>query len=141
MTRRVRDETGMVTAFVVTMTLCFLLLAGLVVDGGGVLAAKREAINDAEQAALAGAQAVDVTAERVGAPPMLDPVQAEAAARDYLQRVGRDGTVTVDGNRVTVTVRIPRRMLILGLAGVGDVTVTGHADARNARGVTTGDAP
>jgi uncharacterized membrane protein len=138
---RTRDESGMVTVFVVTMTLVFLLLAGLVVDGGAVLAAKREAINEAEQAALAGAQAVDVTALRVGAPATLDPVEATAAARAYLAQIGRDGTVEVVGNQVTVNVTIPRRMLILQLAGFGDVTVTGRADARNAHGVTTGDAP
>jgi hypothetical protein len=139
MNRR-QDESGMVTVFVVTMTMALLLLAGLVVDGGAVLAARRQAIDVAEQAALAGAQGIRVADVRTGLAPALDPALAAAAAEAYLEQVGRDGDVRVVGNDVEVTVSIERPMLILGLAGVGDVTVTGRANARNARGVTTGDA-
>jgi hypothetical protein len=139
MNRRL-DESGMVTVFVVTMTMALLLLAGLVVDGGAVLAARRQAIDVAEQAALAGAQGIRVADVRTGLAPALDPALAAAAAEAYLEQVGRDGDVRVVGNDVEVTVSIERPMLILGLAGVGDVTVTGRANARNARGVTTGDA-
>ena len=131
----------MVTAFVVTMTMVLLLLAGLVVDGGAVLAARRQAVDVAEQAALAGAQGIRVADVRTGREPTLDPALATAAAEAYLEEVGRDGVVQVVGNVVRVTVSIPRPMLILGVAGVRDVTVTGRASARNARGVTTGDTP
>lgn len=138
MSRR-RDETGMVTVFVVTMTMALLLFAGLVVDGGAVLAARRQAIDVAEQAALAGAQGIRVADVRTGLDPTLDPALAAAAAQAYLDEVGREGEVRVVGDDVEVTVSIERPMLILGLAGLGDVTVTGRANARNARGVTTGD--
>jgi uncharacterized membrane protein len=138
---RARDESGMVTVFVVTMTMVLLLMAGLVVDGGAVLAARRQAIDVAEQAALAGAQGIRVADVRTGLGATLDPALAAAAAQAYLDEVGREGAVSVVGNDVEVTVSIERPMLILGLAGVGDVTVTGRAHARNARGVTTGDAP
>jgi hypothetical protein len=129
----------MVTVFVVTMTMALLLFAGLVVDGGAVLAARRQAIDIAEQAALAGAQGIRVEDVRTGLRPALDPELAAAAAQAYLNEVGRAGEVRVVGDDVEVTVSIERPMLILGLAGLGDVTVTGHANARNARGVTTGD--
>ena len=46
------------TAFVVTLAAALILLAGLVLDGGLVLAAKRRAINEAEAAARAGAQQI-----------------------------------------------------------------------------------
>ena len=138
---RAEAESGMVTVFVVTMTMALLLLAGLVVDGGAVLAARRQAIDIAEQAALAGAQGIRVGDVRTGLEPTLDPALAADAAEGYLDEVGRDGDVSVVGNDVEVTVSISRPMLILGLAGVRDVTVTGRAQARNARGVTTGDAP
>ena len=52
MTRR--DEEGTVTVFVVGFMLALLLVAGLVIDGGNVLAARREAANVAESAARAG---------------------------------------------------------------------------------------
>jgi hypothetical protein len=133
------DEAGMVTVFVVTMTMALLLFAGLVVDGGAVLAARRQAIDVAEQAALAGAQGLRVADVRTGLDPTLDPALAAAAAHAYLDEVGRHGVVRVVGNDVEVTVSIERPMLVLGLAGLGDVTVTGRANARNARGVTTGD--
>lgn len=129
----------MVTVFVVTMTMALLLFAGLVVDGGAVLAARRQAIDVAEQAALAGAQGIRVADVRGGLDPTLDPALAAAAAQAYLDEVGREGEVRVVDDDVEVTVSIERPMLILGLAGLGDVTVTGRANARNARGVTTGD--
>jgi hypothetical protein len=138
MSRR-HDEAGMVTVFVVTMTMALLLFAGLVVDGGAVLAARRQAIDVAEQAALAGAQGIRVADVRTGLDPTIDPVLAAASAQAYLDEVGREGEVRVVGHDVEVTVSIERPMLILGLAGLGDVTVTGRANARNARGVTTGD--
>ena len=39
-----RDEAGMVTALVVSITAALLLFTGLVLDGGYLLAARREAI-------------------------------------------------------------------------------------------------
>ncbi len=141
MRRRASDENGMVTVFVVTITTALILLAGLVVDGGAVLAAKRNAIDIAEQAAIAGAQGIDIDALRSGHTTALDPTMAAADANDYLSRVGVNGTVTVTGDAVTVQVTIPRRTLILGLTGMHTVDVHGQATARNARGVTTEDTP
>src|SRR3546814_2863091 len=57
---RVVNERGSVTAFVVIMTSALLAMAGLVIDGGYALAAHRRAFNEAEAAARAGAQAVDL---------------------------------------------------------------------------------
>lgn len=139
MRRRLRAEEGMVTVFVVTFAMALLLMAGLVIDGGGVLAARRRALNIAEQAALAGAQGVDVAAIRAGSPSRLDASVSTLQARRYLDEVGADGDVEVQDDTVTVHVRLQRRMLILGIAGMRTVEVTGEATARNARGVTTGD--
>ena len=130
----------MVTVFVVTMTMALLLVAGLVIDGGAVLAARRQAIDVAEQAARAGAQAIRIADVRTGAEPALDPVSAAQAAEAYLDAVGRHGRVEVTGDKIEVVVSVDQRMLVLQIAGVGDVTVTGRAQARNARVVATGDA-
>ena len=62
---RCRGEDGTVTAFVVIFTLALILLAGLVVDGGLTLAARVQAIDEAQAAARAGAQAIDLAAYRV----------------------------------------------------------------------------
>ena len=58
--RRLGDEEGMVTAFVVIFTLALLDMAGLVLDGGLSLAAQVHAIDDAQAAARAVARRVPV---------------------------------------------------------------------------------
>ncbi len=130
-----RSEAGQITAFVTVAVLALVLMAGLVVDGGRLIVAKRRANNRAEQAARAGAQAVSVDAIRSSGAQVLDEDQAVAAAQDFLARAGGDGTVSVSGDSVTVTVDVQTSMLILGAAGLADKTVTGTATARNVRGV------
>ena len=133
-----RDERGAVTAFVATFTVALLAMAGLVSDGGLVLAARRQAINEAEAAARAGAQAIDLGALRSGEPVRLDPERARNLALDHLEGTGHLGTVSVAGDVVRVRVRFERRPAILGAFGLGPVTVTGEGEARAVRGVVTG---
>src|SRR3954447_14244158 len=105
MSRR-RDERGQVTAMWAILALALLVLGGLVYDGGQILTARREANNLARQAARAGAQQLDENTVRAGH-PTLDPVSADAAARDYLARRGvAPAIVTVTGSTVTVTVEM-----------------------------------
>ena len=124
------------TAFVVVFALALVLLAGLVLDGGLALAARVRAIDEAQAAARAGAQAIDLSLLRSSGTVELDPTQARQAAEDYLARSGQHGTVEVQGNDVSVTVSIAQPMQILGLAGVGHLTVSGHGSAVAAHGVT-----
>ena len=133
--RRLSDECGQVTAFVVVFTVALVFVAGLVVDGGALLTTKRRAINTAEQAARAGAQGLAIDELRATGAHRLDPDRAIAAAYEYLAATGSTGTATVADDQVTVTVAIPWRPLILGIGGVRSSTVTGHATARNVRGV------
>jgi Flp pilus assembly protein TadG len=122
-----------VTLFIVILMPALIIgCAGLAYDGGGIVAARRQAINDAEQAARAGAQGVATEEVRAGGSQDLDPARAEAAAREYLDRIGRSGSVEVAGDAVRVTVTITRPMVILPL---GAVTVSGVAEARSVRGV------
>ena len=134
-----RDERGMVTAFVTVFTLAVLFTIGLVLDGGNLLIARREASNVAESAARAGAQALDDEALRTSGVYRLDPDEARREALAYLAGVDREGTVNVAGDRVTVTVRIDRRLYILGIAGMSERTVTGDGAARNVRGVVVAE--
>ena len=132
---RCRGEDGTVTAFVVIFTLALILLAGLVVDGGLTLAARVQAIDEAQAAARAGAQAINLASYRADGPLTLDPDQAREAALDYLATTGHDGTVDVHDNQVDVTVHITQPMQILGIAGIGSLSVTGHGSARPEHGV------
>ena len=132
---RHQQEQGQVTAFVVTFVAALILMAGLVLDGGLVLAAKRRAINEAEAAARAGAQQVATDAYRSSGHFALDPARARAAAVAYLAATGDRGTVSVAGDRVAVTVEITQPMQILGVVGIGSHTVTGRGAARAERGV------
>ena len=131
-----RSEEGTVTVLVVGLTLALLLVAGLVYDGGAVLAARRQANDLADNAARAAAQAVDVDVLRADASVALDPLAAEAAAEEYLAATGHDGEVMVTADRVAVTVAVTARMTLLQLAGVGDRTVTATGEARLVRGIT-----
>ena len=130
-----RDESGQVTAFVVTMMSALLMLGGLVFDGGKTLAAKRQAINEAEAASRAGAQSLDASAYRSTGNVALDPVAARRAAMSYLSATGNTGTVQVVGDEVRVTVTHVEPTSILSIAGIQQFTVTGNGVAHAVRGV------
>jgi Flp pilus assembly protein TadG len=133
----IRDERGIVTAFVATFVVAFLAVAGLVSDGGRILAAHRQASDEAEAAARAGAQALDEDALRSGSFG-LDAAGAEEKALDYLAATGHEGTVEVVGDRVRVEVTFQQDLALLRMVGVGPVTVSEQAEARSARGPRTG---
>ncbi len=134
-----RDERGQVAAFVVVFAVALIFLAGLVIDGGHALAAKRRAMNEAQAAARAGAQALDLDAYRRGGGFNLDPDAARAAALSYLARTGHaEGSeVAVSGATVSVSVRFEQPMSILGAGGLGSVSVSGQGSARTVRGVVS----
>lgn len=134
-----RDDAGQVTPLVVVMAVALLLCAGLVVDGGRVFAARREASDVAGQAARAGAQAVSVDRLRGDNASALEPGRARAAAASFLAAAGHGGVVSVRGDAVTVTVEITTPLAILGLGGMAERTVTGTETARSVRGVSRGE--
>jgi len=115
--RGARSDEGMVTAFVVMFAVALLFVAGLVLDGGRILAAHREAGNLAESAARAGAQAVSEDAVRNGDPIVIDQAAAVAAACEFLDRAlrpcGGGTSASADGNVVTVTVEDSVDLLLL----------------------------
>lgn len=114
---RDRDDRGVVTAFVVVFASALVFVAALVVDGGRMLAEHRHLDNLADSAARAGAQAISEDAVRANDPVLIDPAGAVAAACGFLADAGQPcggGTgVTVDGNRVTVTVWSTIDLLLL----------------------------
>jgi Flp pilus assembly protein TadG len=122
----------MVTAFVTIFVVALLFVIGLVLDGGYLLAAQREASNVAAQAARAGAQELDEGAFRADSSrDVIDVPRAEAAAYAFLAKVGRTGEAHASPDGVTVTVTIKRKMLILPL---GEQSVHGTGSAHGVQG-------
>ncbi len=133
------SERGSVTVFVVVFTAAILMVGGLVLDGGYTLAAHRRAFNEAEAAARAGAQAVDLDALRATGVVQLDAEAARHRAESYLASSGHHAAVDVEGDTVRVTVSFRQPMLILDVVGVGPLDINGEGTARAVRGVTAGD--
>jgi hypothetical protein len=105
MRRSFRDE-GAMSTFLAVIFLGLLMAAGLVVDGGRKIIALREASHLADNAARAGAQAVDLDVLRSTGVITLDSYQAITGASDYLAAAGHTGEVAVAGDTVTVTVTL-----------------------------------
>jgi Flp pilus assembly protein TadG len=117
-----------VLPFVATVTAALLASAGLAVDGGNILAARREASGVAAAAARRGSEELawrDVTSGRAA----LDADRAIAAAQSYLRQAGVGGTATAAPNRVTVTVTISEPTVVLGAFGIGPKTVSATRSA------------
>ena len=126
-------DSGQVTAFVVVMAAALVLMIGLVLDGGLTLSARERALGEAQEAARAGAQAVNLAVYRQDGDLVLNPAQADADA--YLASIGATGTATATGGLVTVTVTIVQPMQILSAAGLHAVTVRATATAVPVRGI------
>jgi hypothetical protein len=125
----------MVSVFVVAMTVGILAIAGLGLDGGLALADKVRALGQAEDAARAGAQQIDLTVYRTTGVLRLDPHQAQAAAQRLLAADNATGVVTVDANTVIVTVTATEHTQLLGLVGITTLTVTATGKAAPQSGV------
>jgi hypothetical protein len=133
MKRFARDE-GQITSFIVFLAFALIMCAGLVVDGGRLFAANREARNAAAGAARDGAQALDITTFRQASATTLSVSNAETRAQAFLRAAGYTGDVMVTGDAVTVTINTQVPMLMLGVVGVGPRAITVTETARAVRG-------
>lgn len=135
---RRRDESGGVTVFVVTLTAALMLMAGLVLDGGHVIAAQRAANDVAEAAARAGAQELDETSIRSGT-LKLNEGAVDLRVQQYLSATEYIGTARVSGATVTVEVTGSVRLRVLGLIGLRTSTIRGTGHATPEQGVVRGE--
>ena len=133
-----RAERGSITVLVVVMTVALIAVAGLVVDGGTVLAARRRAFDEAEAAARAGAQAIDLRALRESGMVRLDPDLAGRRAAEVVSAGGRTGTVQVSTDRVSVSVSFEEPLRLLSVLGLRPVRVSGAGSARAIRTAVPG---
>jgi len=132
--RRETPEAGQVTVFVVIFATALLVLGGLVIDGGYMLAAKRRAEAEADAAARAGAQAISLDVYRRTGAVVLDPSATDRAVQDYLRQTGHSGEDhLIDQQTVEVRVTFSQPMTILSIVGLRSTTVSGVGRAKAAR--------
>ncbi len=123
-----RDR-GVVTLMTVVLAPVLIFFVwGLVVDGGGMLAADQRADAIAEDAGRAAGQQIIRPLGVRGIQTIVDPVTAMAAAKKYLAEAGVDGEVIPTSPRtLLITVRItynshllpfPKSKLLVGTAHV-----------------------
>ena len=112
--RRDRDR-GVVSGFVVGLGLALVVMVGLAIDSGRLVAARTEAADHAENAARLAAQEVSLI--RLGV-RTIDPARARTVVSAYLDRHGVEGSVTIEHRSVTVTVRAEQDTTLLHLVGI-----------------------
>jgi hypothetical protein len=142
--RRGDAESGTLSIFIAICASALLLLAGLVLDGGGRLRAIEHDDALAREAARAGGQQIDQTALLQGRGLQLDQAKARAKALAYLAASGvspRNIKVTMTATVVTVTFESSYTTAIIGLIGLNQLTVEGVGQARLVPGVTTAAVP
>lgn len=134
MKRLTPDERGSISIWLATTSFVMMVLVGLAVDLGGQVHAKQRAHDVAAQAARAGGQRIEPAAAIEGRSLSVDLAAARAAALDYLEAAGVEGTVSVSGgDTITVEVTDSYSPKFLGVIGIGDLDVTGEASARVVR--------
>jgi Flp pilus assembly protein TadG len=135
-TRGSRGQRGSATVFMLGFAAVLMVGAGLVVDGGLALNKRSQLTDDAEQAARAGANAIDLAALRDRGELIVDPGQARAVAAGFLAERGYTNiSVTVTGNQVFTSAESTADTAILGLVGIGSFTVRGDAVAEPETGI------
>ena len=118
--RRDRDR-GVVSGFVVGLGLALVVMVGLAIDSGRLVAARTEAADHAENAARLAAQEVSLI--RLGV-RTIDPARARAVVSAYLDRHGVEGSVTIEHRSVTVPVRAEPDTTLLPLVGIDSRSMT-----------------
>lgn len=133
------DE-GSAAMWLIVVMSALLVMCGLVFDGGAALAAKGRAADVAQQAARAGADALNAdTLYSGGGAGTLRAQRAAAVteARAVLTAAGVTGDVQVTADGVSVTATSTRRTAILTIIGVDEVTGTATAEAIPLLGTTS----
>lgn len=116
-----RAERGnALTVLIVLLVPVLIVMVGLVVDGGGRLAAERRAESVAASAARSGADA-----HTLGGAPA-----ARTAAEQHLRAAGVEGEVTVTNGTVTVRTTVPYQTVLVSVIGIDELTGRGGAQAR-----------
>ncbi|MGA8725865.1 MAG: pilus assembly protein TadG-related protein [Acidimicrobiales bacterium] len=131
------SDCGSVSAFVALLLVALVALAGLVVDGGAAMSAHQAAVDEAQQAARAGAGALSTDALRSGS-LVIDQDAAVRSAEAFTSAAGHPGTAAVSAGAVTVTIHYRVPTSVLGIIGITSLPVSATASAVDVQGVTVG---
>lgn len=141
-----RGSRGSITPFALIVTIALLALGGLVIDGGRQLNAKGRAVAYAQEAARAGAQAINLLNQDAELVPD-DAVRAarafcdEAMARDD-RLVSCTPSITESENErgnvasIAISTRVETKPILLSMFGRGAMTSSGAAVAQPITGIS-----
>lgn len=124
-----RDERGSASVLIIGLSLALILAIGLAVDGSRKALAASRATSIAEEAARAGAQALDPHNLADGGPAHVYPSESAAAAQRYLAAAGMSGQVRAQAERITVDTTDTLDTIFLGAIGISTLVVHGHGAA------------
>jgi Flp pilus assembly protein TadG len=126
---RAREERGAVLIAGLLLALSLLMVIGAAVDLGQAFIVRRDLVSLADEAALAGSQALDLEARHAGR-LTLEPEEARAAA---LTALAGEPAVRAQASATeqSVSVRVERRFptVLLRLVGLRTLTVAARATA------------
>lgn len=127
--RKLRDdEQGSITPFFVVLVPALVLIIGLVVDGAGKIQANENAQAIASGASRAAANAVAAQVVSNGG-ISLDNNRARIAATDYIEASGMTGTVSVVGDRISVSVETSYTTKFVSIIGINTLPAEASATA------------
>jgi Flp pilus assembly protein TadG len=126
---RVRDEHGSVLITGLLLSIALMMILGAAVDLGHAFIVRRNLVAQADAAALAGSQALNLDALHQGQIE-LDPTQAQQDALQALPPTD-DGSAEATATTASVTVRLQQTFptILLRLVGLPTLTVTAQATA------------
>ncbi|MFC0625321.1 pilus assembly protein TadG-related protein [Kribbella deserti] len=142
MARRSRTERGSLSPAIVILIAMVFLLAGLVLDGGRQLGARSRAAGYAQEAARAGAAAIDLNSDEA----KIDVAKAGDAIGEFCREVmANDTAVTgceptvLNDEQVRVEVQLSSKTAFLAVVGYTDLTAKGAGEAHAEQGILKAD--
>ena len=130
---RARGQVGQVTAFVVVFMVALIGFAGLVIDGAVALSAYRRAMNEAQAAARAGAEALNTTIYRNEGRSVIEQGAASDAVGQYMHAANSSAKYDVEftgDDTVVVSESFDQSLNFFG-----SFTAKGHGSARTVHGI------
>ncbi|WP_433002794.1 pilus assembly protein TadG-related protein [Kribbella sp. CA-294648] len=136
------NHRGALSPAVAILAVMIFTLAGLVIDGGRQLGAKSRAVGYAQEAARAGAAAIQLNSPEA----RIDAAKAGTAVADFCAQVSANdkavqqcGATEVTQEGLTVQVVIRNKTTFLGMVNIGHLDATGTGEAHPEQGVTKAD--
>lgn len=127
------SDRGSVLITGLLLSMALLMVIGAAVDVGHAFIVRRELVSIADNAALAGSQALDDEALHVGTLELDAPAARSAALRSVASAPGQSAGATASSSTVRVDVRREFPTILLRLVGVSTLHVSAHATAEPRR--------